>query len=512
MVLFLPSCIEEPDHPQIPEVETSQIAAVRDWFETNKTRLRLPERGSNFRTESQELILPFFEKEPDWDKFHHYYFPDGREVFETSLENATKYFPSEMSEIFVGENPADFMIQNIMFVRHETLDQFNVVIARYYPGDDESKANFDDISYNGIPVLWNGKLEIFTYDERFFVGFEVVNGQIENSYSRKIQQGDKRKSQAGMDVRCTTNYIPVYYTQCVSQKDFETYCSQEIDYYVEESNCFGSDGGRPSYTYINEGGGSGDRDPATDGGGVDSVPRDKPTLDPPTIPAPKTIINQLTNQCAADIFKDLSKGSAGLTDLTGLGSLDIFPGMLDLFEQSGKFDYRIQNSNNTGGANGFTKRVNGINVITLNNDYLKNATSLSISRTIIHETVHAYLLENTYDMHLRTDYNTFELMVRYLEKYEEDWNDTHHAAMSDFILGMAVSLYNWDKNFGPSGGSLPFDYYYKMSFGGLLNPNKTQLIDEAKPFIPAGSSWNEINQILNNEKNGSNKANGTKCN
>jgi hypothetical protein len=209
---------------------------------------------------------------------------------------------------------------------------------------------------------------------------------------------------------------------------------------------------------------------------------------------------------------ELSKGSRNLTDLSGLGGLDIFPGMLDLFEQSGKFDYRIQNGY-TGGANAITNRINGINVITLSNDYLQSATSLSITRTIIHETVHAYLLQHTYNMDLRFNYSTFDLLITYLEKYDRNWNDTHHAAMSNFILGMAVSLYNWDKNHGATGGNLPFDYYYKMAFGGLINPaNPNELIDEAKPLIPSGSSWSEIKNILANEALGNNQANGEKCN
>lgn len=85
--------------------------------------------------------------------------------------------------------------------------------------------------------------------------------------------------------------------------------------------------------------------------------------------------------------------------------------------------------------------------------------------------------------------------------------------MGDFVLGMTVSLYNWDKKHGATGGNLPFDYYYKMAFGGLINPaNPNELIYEAKPLIPSGSSWSEINQILNREANGTNQANGTKCN
>ena len=60
MNLLLTSCVEEPEAPQIELNENAQIAQVKSWFEENKTKLRLPERGTNFRSESQELILPFF--------------------------------------------------------------------------------------------------------------------------------------------------------------------------------------------------------------------------------------------------------------------------------------------------------------------------------------------------------------------------------------------------------------------------------------------------------------------
>lgn len=62
MNLLLISCVEESEAPQIEMDEDAQIAQVKSWFEENKTKLRLPEKASNFRSESQELILPFFLK------------------------------------------------------------------------------------------------------------------------------------------------------------------------------------------------------------------------------------------------------------------------------------------------------------------------------------------------------------------------------------------------------------------------------------------------------------------
>ncbi|MHA7129560.1 hypothetical protein [Algoriphagus namhaensis] len=486
-------------------METSQISQVRDWFESNKMNLRLPERGSNYRTESQALILPFFEKEPDWDQFHHYYFPDGREVFEVSLENATKYFPRTLLDSFPNQNPAELMIQNIMFVRHPTLDRFDPLIARYYPDDHKSIEKFNNISYSGLPYDWSGTLDIWTYDEHYLIGYKIDQGQITHTREMLLTTENAKKNGFGPENMDEANHCYVVATDWYDGNTGEYLGTTHAQ--TCEWQRGGSQGGSGS------GGGDDYQRPPCCDDPVTAPPRDLPPYEPPTIPLPKTIINQLTNPCATETFKQLSKGSRNLTDLTGLGGIDIFPGMLDLFEQGGKFDYRIQNSNNTGGANGFTKRVNGINVITLNDDYLDRATTLSVARTIIHETVHAYLLEHTLDRDLRLNYNIYDLLVTYFEKYERNWNDAHHAAMPDFILGMAVSLYNWDKKFGPTGGTLGFDYYYKMSFGGLINPsNPTELINEAKPLIPSGTSWSQINQILNREANGSNKASGTPCN
>lgn len=65
----------------------------------------------------------------------------------------------------------------------------------------------------------------------------------------------------------------------------------------------------------------------------------------------------------------------------------------------------------------------------------------------------------------------------------------------------------------PTGGNLSFDYYYKMAFGGLVKKdNPSELIDEAKAYIPEGSSWNDILDLLLKENSGNYDAQGEKCN
>lgn len=272
MNLLLTSCVEEPEAPQIEVNENAQIARVKSWFEDNKTKLRLPEKGSNFRSESQELILPFFEKEPDWDKFHHYYFPDGREVFEISLENATKYFPTNMVDSFPNRNPAEVVIQNIMFVKHQSMDRFDPLIARYYPANSSNEKFFEEINYQAIDYDWSGTLELFTYDEHHFVGFEIVEGEVIRNYTYSPHDGNNIEGLRIMDMGCTTHYYPVGYKSCV-----DGYCTTTINYYIAETSCPGGGDLGTSYSY---GFPTGDSSSSGSGGGTAGY-------NPPDVPNPE---------------------------------------------------------------------------------------------------------------------------------------------------------------------------------------------------------------------------------
>jgi len=501
--MMLSACIPEPENPSIELNESSQLAQVRDWFEENKTKLRLPDRGTNFRTESQELILPFFEKEPDWEQFHHYYFPDGREVFEVSLANATKYFPASMLDSFPHRNPAELVIQNIMFVKHPTKERFDPLIARYYPSNSNSERDFKSINYNAINEFWEGKIDLLTYDEHHLVGFDFLpNGEKSIRYYGKVGLENSRIQGDCYEVsREVVHYSPIPGTYGVEVHSIT----------ISETVCTGSGGEYPTTgtvyvdgTYYYNGSGF---DPSGSGCGTCDYT-------PPTAPAPSVfIINKLDNPCAEETFKELAKGAVKLTDMTGFVNLDLFPWMLELFKQGGKFNYYIEDSNlpiNSQGirpnARTLPPNSNGNITIQLDNSYVQNATSLSIARTIIHETVHAYIMYLS-----KTDYEFKIELNNYYIAHDDEFADAHHGMMSQYLLGMAVSLYNWDKNFGPTSGNLDFDYYYKMAFGGLLDYGTTDPISDVIPLIPNGD-WNAIEDILENEATANNLAEGIKEN
>lgn len=516
MNLLLTSCVPEPEAPRIELKENNQLAKVRAWFEENKSKLRLPERGSNFRSESQELILPFFEKEPDWEKFHHYYFPDGREVFEISLENATKYFPTSMLDSFPDRNPAEVVIQNILFVKHPTQERFDPVIARYYPDNSSNEKSFEDMNYRSIDYDWSGRIEMFTYDERHFVGFNIKEGEIIENYTLQIDQGEKRITTANMDVRCTTIYIPVGYQVCVGGS-----CHTTIERYIAQTSCSGSSGS-DSIDYFSIPRKEDDtKTPATDGTGGNCSSCEDPT----TIPAPRrTILNKLTNSCACNIFKQLKKGSwmNSIKRQTGLAT-----GVLRLFENAANFDFIFKNEPRPLGENSNAmtsfRRYNSVTgnweiEIILYDEYLQNATELSIARTIIHESLHAYLQYVEFEKINELGVFNFEnYLSNYSVKYgypNNSRNVIDHNFMRNYLDGIARSLQEWDMINGVGYG-VDFEYYKSLAWGGLTDVEKSKGVyvesELFKDLIPNSTERQKIKNIINNENSGNPNAKGQKC-
>lgn len=381
MALFLfvlGSCVQDPELPQIKQSgldQTAQIAPVRTWFEANKGSLRLPDRGSNFRTESQELILPFFEKEPDWDKVHHYFFPDGREVFEVNLENKEIFIPS-LGEQQQDQQLARRIIQNILFVKHPTEARFDPLIVRYYPDAENSKRDFKDINYQMIDEKWSGTVDLFTYDEHFFIGFEIQKGRI--LATRKVEvtgEGGRRGiSPEQLDIRCsvtTTDWYQVYYNYEI-RSWVTLVLSPTRSYSCAVGGPQGEDSGAGgNYAYL-----PGDSFPS--GGGALG------SYNPPDVPLPML-----------HIYIDSSiKDNPRLDCIVGkLGMSAFVNSIAELTKTKDKNTNSILKLGATKDptAYGETKNIDGFNEITINNSKL-DRPDLLIARTIFHELVHAEIM------------------------------------------------------------------------------------------------------------------------
>lgn len=500
--LLFTSCVNEPEAPKIELNDNAKLAKVKSWFEENKTKLRLPERGTNLRTESQELILPFFEKEPDWNKFHHYYFPDGREVFEVSLENATKYFPASLLKSFPGQNPANFVVQNIMFIKNPTEDRFDTVIARYFPSDEYSLRKMKNIAFNSLNQYWSGQIDIFTYDEHHFIGFQIIEGKI----NQTNKYGSLNNSNSRIQGDCQQRSREVVWTSSSPGPPSEDPLGLGVTIHtitITEIICTGSMEGNPppGTIYIN---GEPYYEFSNGNEGCTNCDYDIPVItDPGSI-----ILNQLTNPCASTILKDILKTSKLRSSV---GNLNQMNEIIELLNNANDFDFIIKNANT---GNKTVQEINfnistGKNEVTiyLDNNYLNTATKLSIARTIFHESIHAYLL---YVGCAPQEGGVIQNgLMNYALTVGLDLGDIHHNFMAQYVEAIGYSLQQWNAANGGSS-NIPSNYFKEIAWGGLsakgLNTSTNQIewFESYKVLVNTESERirihnNIVNELQNNE-------------
>ncbi len=243
------------------------------------------------------------------------------------------------------------------------------------------------------------------------------------------------------------------------------------------------------------------------------------------------IINNLTNSCARTIFEQLRSETSSINinrpeihlkiknkDRT----LNFSAAILKLFHESSETHYTIQNGEL---SNTNAQTINSIT--TISNNYLRNATTLSIARTMIHEQIHAYLeAMRTWKKDFR--YRDFYFMLKqFYEDNNREYGDNnpryHHEFMGQYVDAMAYSLYQWDKNYGSGVGKnvmrpddlLGWDYYKSMAYAGLVYKDEQgnyQDTDSFKELVPNQTDRNRIKNIIVNESEGKSRTKGTKCN
>ena len=170
----------------------------------------------------------------------------------------------------------------------------------------------------------------------------------------------------------------------------------------------------------------------------------------------------MDDPCAKKIFEELNSGSLDLNAL-----------ILNFFDHSDNFKVVIENESlvqpSNGTLNAKTTTKPGVLFITLDDGYLQRASSLSIARTMIHETFHGYLKA--------LGYNTGSLRLALLEYVQANPNystedDAHHSFMTRYIRDMAYSLSQWDIHNGTGGlttatENLDAFYYESLFYAGL---------------------------------------------
>ncbi|WP_024772952.1 hypothetical protein [Aquimarina macrocephali] len=221
---------------------------------------------------------------------------------------------------------------------------------------------------------------------------------------------------------------------------------------------------------------------------------DEITLGPSVGPCMKNIIDRLR----------LKDNHASVNpDISGGGTEHLSSFILNIFDKNPEYSIIFKEKQlgldpNGNEKNGLTKNEgNNLYSITIDDDLIKKGTQLFIAKTIIHESMHAFLLYNQYD----NQGTTIDVMLNRLYlKYKEEDNSNNliqHEFIGQFVESLAHSLAAWDFH------KLPMDYYENLSWGGLETSSAYKALPQTKK--------DKIQRIIKNERYGKSNAKGEKC-
>lgn len=218
------------------------------------------------------------------------------------------------------------------------------------------------------------------------------------------------------------------------------------------------------------------------------------------------------NECYKSILKRLTTKDHKNLRLNNLGELEgtghLSQGILKLFEDSANYNLNIRiadaTTNNGLKRNAYTdpRRNYPSNGqwtfdIVLDKSFVKNATSLAIARTIVHESLHAFLYYST------QTYSAAPFSQLFYQYYaKSDVNTSQHELMTQFADAIGHSLSIYDNN------RLSLDYYKNLAWSGdMLNTTAFGKLSNSRQTAIRNANRNEGDAA--NIANGS--ALGTKC-
>lgn len=218
--------------------------------------------------------------------------------------------------------------------------------------------------------------------------------------------------------------------------------------------------------------------------------------------------DELENDCVKGIIKELQEKDDHYFVIPELGTevSHLSQIILDLFDNSSNLSL-IFKIDDLGAVNARTNPnvLAGNYTITLDDTYVKNGTQLAIARTIIHESVHAWLsyLNQGPPSDLKTE------LLTYLQNNGYDYEDAQHMLMSDYAPALASSIAAWDNHqLAGSSNIDEFNYYNALSFSGeMLNSTAFSQLSSSEQQMVLDANKNEGNAT----NASTNNAKGSKC-
>jgi|GEM_PF-2819551 len=214
-------------------------------------------------------------------------------------------------------------------------------------------------------------------------------------------------------------------------------------------------------------GSSGSTQPADidSGTGIKPIPGYKPSK--PVVVIPERWEDQIDDTGLKPCMKTI------LSDLKNLKNGSIGQIIQKFSGDTPGYNWQVKDGILAGGENAFTgPSYNKLtNTVTTTFDASKfvEATDLSIARTIIHESVHAYLMTFFSRDPLASTKTYAQLVEDYF--YYQDANVAHHSYMAkNLVTEIAKSLEEYGKN---KGYTLSSQFYSDLAWGGLTHTGQS---------------------------------------
>lgn len=328
---------------------------------------------------------------------------------------------------------------------------YKLTILRYRPNADYSYSN---------------EINNFSGSITFY---EPTGNLLGSIALEKGEQVLDRSNQKGYTTTCTYTVVEICSPYCLIT--YTESCTTGYDFDRNYDSGGESDSDSGSYDSVERSGST----------STSPIPDEEETDEEETVEE-EQIVNDLENPCASLTFGQLLLLSSSyqlpeIVDINpDLESLNFSQAILNMFNDDQNYDYAVkerllhstESSAFTNPSPIFNSSTGKYTVTTFYNpNYLSTATTLSTARTMIHESIHAYLV---YQQRLNPARDVHELVDNYAKQngFTSDLNLIHHNFMSQFVNSISYNLYLWDKNHG-TGGSLGWQYYHDLAWGGLAN-------------------------------------------
>jgi hypothetical protein len=474
-VAFAAACTPQ-DHSLLPTpANTLSIAAARSWYEASHP-LANPKGATSAQTDtstSSHWALNWTRAIP---------LPGPRPLVLVPLQGDAQRFAGRSVQgtryLVVARDtnslkPTGLIVE--LLLNHSTTPvDTAALLAGFY-------RSYRAAGTPAAPTQGTGLVLFYTDAYRYRTGRRFENGIVQPGAVHlgfRIRKDSTAIGRGGKPAGPTSNYDSVVCTDWYYVNDD----GSRGAYIMTTGDCSGPprSGGTGSGPLGGHGDGGWGGDPGGGGSG------DNPDNTGTTVASPTSVTTIVPNALPLCI-------QSSLTSLQNLSGNDI-GGLFQYFADTPYSTWLIQTGNIPNDPQGkqrnaLTSQANGMPpdyvVTTLNAAFINSATDIAISRTLIHESLHSYLMVWSYSRGINVNVTTSQLTNAYLQANNPHDVSGQHQAMANIIGQMASALQT-------RFPAISFEYAQNLFWAGLTETREYAALSAAQKAAITSANTAEV--------------------